>query len=381
MKKAWAIAWKDICGIVKDYKAFVLIILMPFVLIVILGFLFSPVFTRSDKDSSVIAVVDNANDEDSQSFYTELSKSIAADKSMACVKLNQNQAAERMQNDTATAVVLIHDKTDAGSSTSIYIIKNPNQERKAYLAAQSVQVAIQKQSAAKTAKILGGSEAAKYLQILNGGSQINVHNRATKSADSTQYYSAAMIAMFILYIAQMGAKSITNDKADKTYDRILASSTDEVSYIFGKFIGIFLIAMLQLAILILLTHFVLGADWGGLSAGIPLLVVASSFAVGGLGCFIGSLAKSTESAQMISNILIFGMSTLGGSFIPISSSAPALKILSNFTINKWIIDGFISVINFSSITVIAPSLAVLAAIGLICLCVNIVLLKHREVQI
>lgn len=84
---------------------------------------------------------------------------------------------------------------------------------------------------------------------------------------------------------------------------------------------------------------------------------------------------------MISNILIFGMSTLGGSFIPISSSAPALKILSNFTINKWIIDGFISVINFSSITVIAPSLAVLAAIGLICLCVNIVLLKHREVQI
>ena len=77
-----------------------------------------------------------------------------------------------------------------------------------------------------------------------------------------QYYAAAMAAMFLLFNAMVGGKSLHRERQTVTLSRLMMTPTSIGSILVGKFIGTFLFASFQFTVFIAVTHYLLKVDWG-----------------------------------------------------------------------------------------------------------------------
>jgi ABC-2 type transport system permease protein len=179
-----------------------------------------------------------------------------------------------------------------------------------------------------SANDIGGDGFDNIDEIMEGmadlvaGTNVNIDNvtvEGRRSIKSSEYYAAAMMTMFLLFAAGQGGRMLLEEKDNQTYQRMVIADISKTHILAGKFIVIFLIASLQIFIMLAYSHFALKVKWGNM---IPILVLstASAFSVAGLGIFIASLiyrAGNYRLANAFENVIIQVMAFVGGSFFPV----------------------------------------------------------------
>lgn len=155
------------------------------------------------------------------------------------------------------------------------------------------------------------------------------------SLNSFQYYSFAIMTMFLLYAASIGGKALIEEKNEYTLQRLEVAGIGILTVALSNLFRIMIIAILQSTIMIGFSKAVLSVNWGDLQS-VVLTVLCSSFAVGGLGMLVSMITLVTD-RYYVANVFEFGvvqlMALVGGSFLPIEILPEFLQKVNFIALN------------------------------------------------
>ncbi|SES70962.1 ABC transporter permease [Anaerobranca gottschalkii] len=401
------IGLKDIIILVRDKKSLSSLITAPLILTFILGFSLNALWAQGNANNPLgtLLILDNDqggtfsqllinevffSDEFSSRFVVEIIEDKATGKEL--VKRGKAVALLQIPHSFSQDIL-------AGNPTTIEILGDSGNEFVPPVILNVTEIFIDEVSVRFLAsdeiqRFLTGDE--KDLELINTffdklekkekSIEIAKDLRFARTPDTTNsvsamgYYSAAMAVMYLLFNANLGGKRILEENEQRTWQRLKTTGITSLKFIFGKTIGIYFSALLQITVLILATSLVYGVKWGNpLSVFLFALIVA--FAASGLGIFIAALATSSTSADNLGTFIILIMSAIGGSMWPVYGMPPFMKFLSNFTFNHWALDGFTKImfLNFH-INDLTTNIFYLFLIGVIPLTIAIITLNKRVVS-
>lgn len=197
---------------------------------------------------------------------------------------------------------------------------------------------------------------------------------------SRAYYALSMTAMFVLFGAGYGSKFLLEEKHMKTYDRMAASGVKKSSIVIGKSFTIFIIILAQMVVLYIFSTIVLKVEWGPIDT-LLIIVIASAFAVAGLGILLATIVYSSDSyniGNLFTSFLVQVLSVLGGSMIPIEAMPPFARIASNFTPNGLVLKALMKNYYGYELDEFFGYIIGLFIFGLVFIFVSVFMLKNEE---
>lgn len=384
--KSLAIALRDTKILIRDTRALLVMLAMPFVLILILGLALGSLWSGDSGVSKFnVGVVDKDGGEVAKAFTKDVLQAKDMKKMLVIETISESTARQSVANgDLAAAIIIPKDfsaKIKAGEKAKFTVLADPGQALRAgivkaiadsfatnvsaiMIATKTPVTALVKSGAVPPADInaLAMSLAAEARQALNDPQVKMTKSATTKNKDVTaiQYYSAGMAVMFVMFGAMFGAFSIMDERHNMTLARMLTSPTGRLSILTGKMGGVFLIGVLQFTALVIATRVFFGVSWGSSSLGVVTLALCTVLAATGVAIFIAAVAKTNKGAAGIAQIIIQLMAIMGGSTIPITVLPPWMQNAAKLTINYWGVTGFRDLMlgkGFGAI--VAPSLFLL----------------------
>jgi len=176
---------------------------------------------------------------------------------------------------------------------------------------------------------------------------------------------------------------LLEEKDDKTFQRMTIAGVSRFKILTGKFFTIFLIAIIQIFVMILFSHLALKVEWGDISLVISVSV-AAAFTVAGLGSFIAALTYKSNNykmANIFESAIIQGMALLGGSFFPVDVMPAAVQKFSFLSISGIALKAYLKVmLGFTSFDVI-HYIFILAGLGVLFTLFAVLTLREKEMDI
>ncbi|MHB8757305.1 MAG: ABC transporter permease, partial [Bacillota bacterium] len=280
------LAKKDVLLILRDRKALMIIVIMPFILTAILGGALGGMFreptsaiggafnlmvANQDKGEIGGRVADVFASADLKKLLTP--KPVATrDEALAAIDKKEAQVAVIIPADFSARVM-------NGEPAAIEVYQHPDSPLRGSII-QSIATAVTDNlSAVQTATatgvelwVKGGrlrpqdlAAAASALagQLQSVGAQAGLQQvkyeavEPRKGVTAFQYYAAAMTVMFSLFATtSSGAKSFLAEREDGTLPRLLTTPTPRWQIVGGKLVGTFMTAIIEMVTLIVATALV-----------------------------------------------------------------------------------------------------------------------------
>lgn len=177
---------------------------------------------------------------------------------------------------------------------------------------------------------VGASAGGGVERVASGG----------RSVSAFAYYTFGMAVMFMLYVVGTIASRAHLELSNNTFDRIIITNARRFTFLASKAFAAFAAAFLQVSFLIVAATLLFGAVSGQPPAfwlKTVLVVAALAVSVGALAALFTSVnfrLGSRAASEGFSNVLVFVMAMLGGTFVPLDQSAPALA-----EIGRWLPTG------------------------------------------
>lgn len=223
---------------------------------------------------------------------------------------------------------------------------------------------------------LAGSIIGELQTIASSDSSlVKIESKGEKSVSGMQYYAAAMGAMFLLFNAMVGGKSIASERADETLKRLSSTPTSNFSIITGKFLGTLYYSIVQFTLFVLFTSLAFDVNWGSNLTQVMTIGFVYSFAVSGLSMLMAALFADVKTIDMVGSIGVQIMALLGGSMVPLAIFPEALQKLANIAPNKWALSSFLDIMNGTTWGALTSAIIVLVAIGTTSLMIGTMRLK------
>lgn len=436
--KVLSIIIKDFKTILSDKQAIIITMLMPLILMTILSMALKGSFISSD-DLNIqrinIALVKNYNEDDDNSvlektlknmldinidnldvnsektFFEDFLESEEVSKLLKYTVEEENKAMELLNDGKVSAVVVLPDKfiynmkinlvTPFRNNVNINVLTHADKSIDGEIVKSVMKTYADSMSSliigknvlieSVSAHDLGEGGFDNIEEIIEGVSSLmeginvkieNITVEGKKSISSAEYYAVAMMSMFILFAAGQGGRMLLEEKDNQTYQRMIIADISKTHVLAGKFFTIFLIASIQITIMILFSYFALKAKWGNLSS-LIVLSFTSAFAVAGLGIFIGALTYSMGNyklANTFENVIIQIMALLGGSFFPLDLLPDAVQKFSFLSLNGAALKGFLKIIRGYGFSDISNNILTLAITGTILTLLGIIIF-NKEVAV
>lgn len=311
---------KESLHILRDKRTLLIVLLQPAVMLLLFGFAIS----TEVNDVRVAAVAPHRTD-----GVTEAIDRVAHNPNFTFYGyIPQNGIDDVLRRGDVTAVVVFADDYD----------RDRMQAAQGHAVTPPVQIAVD----ASNTNI--ASTASAYLQnILLGAASAQslfetrlLYNPQMKSAYN--FVPGIMGVIFILVCAMMTSVSIVREKEVGTMEVLLVSPVRPTKIILAKMIPYFAISCLTLAIILLISRFVLDIPMSGGIGGIvfvSLIYLALALA---LGLLISTVARTQIAAWMVSAVvMLMPMIMLSGMLFPIENLPLILQGLSCAIPARWYI--------------------------------------------
>ncbi len=217
----------------------------------------------------------------------------------------------------------------------------------------------------------------------NEESGINIDNikvNGKNHISSFDYYSVAMMTMFILFTAGYGSKSLLKEKNDLTYQRMIMAGTERWKIVLGKFFTMFVFALFQISVIILYSSIVLKVDWVNYLLSL-LISICAALAVSGLGIMIAAITYKIGNytiANGFESAFIQIMALFGGSFFPVDIMPSFIQGLSNLSLNGVALKAYLKIMMGYGINEIISYLLILIGMTLVFTIIAINILNRGE---
>lgn len=201
----------------------------------------------------------------------------------------------------------------------------------------------------------------------------------TKPISSADYYAAAMLTMFILFAAGHGGRMLLEEKENFTYQRMMTAGTSKSGILAGKFLVVFLIALLQIAVMTAFSGLALKVVWGDLIS-VALIGISAAFAVAGIGAAVAAAtyrAGNYKMANIFETAIIQTMALLGGSFFPIDILPAAFQKLSFLSLNGIALKAYQKTMMGYGIDAVLGYAGIMAGIGIVFAAIAVIILRGK----
>jgi ABC-2 type transport system permease protein len=187
--------------------------------------------------------------------------------------------------------------------------------------------------------------------------------------------STGIMILFIMAIIGHSVAMVVEDRRLHTMTRMYAAPVRAFEIALGNLLGSFLVGTLQIVIVLAVTRYVLGFDYG-LPFGAHLLVMETFLlAVMGIASAIAGLVRSRENIAVLNSMVSTPMCMLGGCFWPVSVMPEYMQKLSSFVPQSWAIDAVRRLATGQHVTDLAMHFGVLLLFAVVLLGFGAAILK------
>lgn len=405
--KLFAIAWKDVRIRMRDGKGLLMLLFMPILLTAVLGAALSGVI-NGDAQSLPHMTLAVYNGDDGE-FGERLAKEVLqSDELKPYVTITGYPSPEAVKQQVADgkadAGVIIgkgfSENIHAGRETLLELVEDPGKptisqilrsivpsytDRVSAVSAVSREVIaeIAKSAPAVSAsqeefrKLAGQASAELAAAAVASKLEVNDQPTGRNAISGQQYYAAAMAAMFLLFNAMLGAKTILNERASKTLSRMFSTPTGKTSILLGKYLGTLLFSIIQFLLFMRGTRLLFGVSWGEAWLQAVVIGIVYAAAVSGLSMTVASVVATEKTVDVIGGIGVQILAVLGGSMIPVSLFPEMLRTIALFTPNKWALDSFLNIMSGTTWQSLGMPIFVLTMIGALSLTIGTWRLRAR----
>ena len=156
--------------------------------------------------------------------------------------------------------------------------------------------------------------------------------------------SPGMIVQFVVLGLISSAMVLVLERRSTALRRLLTTPISRVELIGGHMLAMFLVSLVQQALLIAVGQLAFGVEYMREPLGTFLVMVTLALWSSSLGLFIGAIAKTEEQVIMWSLIAMFVFSGLGGSWFPLEFTGPAFSTIGHLMPTAWAMDGFQNIV-------------------------------------
>lgn len=374
MTAAVAIALKDLRQKVRDRSAIILSVIAPFGLAALFAMMlpsgtdtFSATYAVADLDGGVVA-------------RSLVEGPLAGLDEVGIVVVpvpTEAEARARVTDGSAAAAIVIpagfSDAVQAGRATELRVIGSVNETLATQVArsvlagfASSVE-AVQLSVAtviASSGSIDAGTGVAQAALALPAPLAVARAITRDRLVTGATYYAASMAVMFVFFAAQFGVVSLLAERRAGTLARMLAAPVSPRTILVGKLLVSIVLGSVSMGILAIGTSLLLGAHWGDPVA-VAALILSTALAASGIALLIVGFSRTEDQASGLTAVVALVLAVLGGSFFPMSQAPEALTRLSLLTPHAWFLRAIGDLSSGEGIAIVAPSVAILGAIGIV----------------
>lgn len=202
-------------------------------------------------------------------------------------------------------------------------------------------------------------------------------NKKLRPVNIMTYEAIAITVMFSILTSFELAHGIVDDKLNNTQFRIKTTPTLDIQYTFGKIFGMVLAIMLQMSVVLMISHIAFGVNFGNILY-ILAVTFCYGFAVGSIVFCAGTASKDQMSISSYASIILWGLSFLGGSLVDKYSFPPGLQKIQQIVPNGKAINCYLRVCQGGSFSDICLNLMELLGLGLIFIIISLNLYKDKS---
>ena len=181
--------------------------------------------------------------------------------------------------------------------------------------------------------------------------------------DGFKHITIGMILFMSMYTIVFGIGSILEDKQYHAWNKMLISPLTKRGILGGNLIATFFVGAVQILLLMVLTKYMMGMDWGANNKFILVILIGLLFvlATTSLGLMLTGVVKTHSQLSTISPILLTSTSMLGGAMWPLEIvESKILLFLADLTPQKWAIEGMEKIVMYGGgLSDILPNIGVL----------------------
>ena len=181
--------------------------------------------------------------------------------------------------------------------------------------------------------------------------------------DGFKHITIGMILFMSMYTIVFGIGSILEDKEYHTWDKMLISPISKGDILGGNLIATFFVGAAQILLLMVLTKYMMGMDWGSSNKFGWIILIGMLFvlAITSLGLMLTGFVKTHSQLSTISPILLTSTSMLGGTMWPLEIvESKTLLFLADLTPQKWAVEGMEKIVMYGGgFSDILPNIGVL----------------------
>ncbi len=201
-----------------------------------------------------------------------------------------------------------------------------------------------------------------------------------QQVNAMDYFMPSMAIFFLMFSMFAGTRSILDEEKAGTLARLMSTPISPAAILLGKISGTLLIGLLQMAVLVLVSSWLFGVNWG-VPLGVVLMTLTTVTAAAGLGALVAAFARDDNQAGVLGTVFALVFGVLGGNFIVLRGIPTWLDFLSKATINRWALDGFTALsLSQAPLSAIFPNLLVLTAMGVVFFALSLMGFRRRFVH-
>lgn len=389
---------KDLILFLHDQRSVILTFLLPVILITLFAFAYGSIGIYDGRSEPVKLLV---SDLDKTPLSSDIVSRIDSLKDISIIVTDSSRARELVIKGKYACAMIINkgfrDSLDKGNIMPVELVYDRSRELEIGIIQHSLITIL----ASSTGEIIIKKKIEKYIQDIFPDDENDISEEIFESVTENegnkepiiwtsvagekndtklgliQAVAGTAILMLLFSVAGVGT-SILEEKENGTINRLLYSPLRGSTILYSKMLFAFFIAVVQLTTMFLYAWLVLNMDMDINIPGLILMILATSFAVSGVGIFLAAVAKTRQQAQNLSTIIILVMSALGGSMIPLFLMPAILQKIALLSVNYWGIQGFYDLFwRTLPLIDILPKILVLLTTGTLLTLVSIQLFKRR----
>ncbi len=373
------ITFKDLMQLMRDFKTFMFLLIMPILFTFLFGFAFGG-FGGGTSDSRLpVGYLSQDNYWVTDSLHGLLDKS-------EVIHLDENifrsqEDLEKLVADGKLAAAIIVPKGYGravlkAKSARLIVIADTSTQAWTTVEAELLTLTSRLDNAIRTASILDGIDSQRipfsfaFKKSLAAWDEppIAIKETTSQAVQKTDdqgmalaHTAPGMMLQFAIAGLLTAAQIIVSERKSRTLQRLLTTATRKIHVVLGHYLAIFILIFAQFMILIIFGQFALHVDYLRLPAATLLVAFSAALCISALGLLIGIFARSEEQAVMFSLIPMFVFAGLGGAWVPLEVTGPTFQAIGHVSPVAWGMDGFENIVarglGFGSVLLPAAALA------------------------
>lgn len=166
--------------------------------------------------------------------------------------------------------------------------------------------------------------------------------------------------MFLLFATTASATSLFEERNEGLFLRLLSMPVKRTHILWSKYLFNLVLGIVQVMALFFASSLFFNIDVFGNFLSLLVVCLLSASACTAFGMLLSAIAKTPQQAQGMGTLLILGMTSMSGAWIPMQFMPETMQVIGKLTLVYWSIEGFSGALwEGASPLAMAPTLGVI----------------------